>query len=74
MRNFGWNASKLAECYSIAELNVLRSLIESEPGARNPPGSFFIFTKKTRRKLDAIAWAMTHKAREHKLATADPSS
>lgn len=56
--------------YSIEELVALRKTIENAPGARRPtdamgrtPG-IYIFTPKTRKKLDDIDWAITSKLKE----------
>lgn len=64
-RNFGWKAWKLADL-SFAELNELRESVTNDPANRNPPGSFWLYTPKARKKLDALAWAVTYKLREGK--------
>lgn len=64
---FGWKAWKLADL-SFAELNELREGVQNDPKNQNPPGSFYLYTPAARRKLDALAWAVTHKLRERKAA------
>ena len=56
--------------YSIEELFALRKTIENAPGARRPTDAMgrtsgiYIFTPKTRKKLDDIDWAITSKLKE----------
>lgn len=63
----GWDAVRLSDSYTLAELNTLRGEVESDPASANPghaKGSINIFTKAARRRLDALAWAVTYKLRE----------
>jgi len=63
-RNFGWKQHLLAD-HSFADLNRLRLSVENAPDNRNPEHvagkSIYIYTKSARRKLDALAWAVTTK-------------
>ena len=64
IRTFGWDAVKLSQ-YSLADLNALRLSVESDPNNRNPDGgSLYIHSKSARRKLDALAWAVTYRMAE----------
>jgi hypothetical protein len=54
---------------SMEELQALRRVIEADPGNRNPPGSFWIYTKAAQQKLVAIAWAITYKTGQAKPLT-----
>ena len=55
---------KLAEL-SFKELNIRREKIENE-GRISDKSSFYLYDAKTRRKLDAINWAITYKLQEKK--------
>lgn len=65
MKNYGWRATKLADAYSLEELDALRRDVESDPASANPDHaqgrSIYLFTKQARKKLDALAWAVTYK-------------
>ncbi len=49
---------------TLDELQVERLSIEAIPENRNPPGSFYIYKPRARSKLEAIAWAITHRLAE----------
>lgn len=53
---------------SVDDLVAMRQEIEKEPSNRNPPGSLFIFTKKARKKLDAIDLAIADAIRQLRLS------
>lgn len=56
-----------------AELQALRLQIESDPLSLNPqPNSLFRFTRKAQRKLDAIAWQITHNMSAARKAAGNP--
>ena len=68
MKNYGWNAPRLADAYTLEELTALRLEVEAEPKNRNPVDAngrpiktIWIYTKPAQKKLDAIAWAITFK-------------
>lgn len=48
------------------ELQIARLAIEADSENRNPPGSFQIYKPRARSKLEAIAWAITHRLAEMK--------
>lgn len=48
---------------SFDELEAMREKIEQE-GAITEKNSFYLYDKKSRIKLDAIAWAITYKLQE----------
>lgn len=64
-RTFGWKAWKMADL-SFADLEQLRQAVQNDPKNQNPPGSFYLYTPPARKKLDALAWAVTHKLKENK--------
>ncbi len=64
MKKYEWKAWRLANAYSFAELNRLREEVEGNPTSKEKPGSLWIYTRAARRKLDAIAWAVTYKLAE----------
>lgn len=67
LRNFSWDAPKLSGL-SFDELNELRLSVTNDPASRNPEHlagkSLYIHNKAARRKLDALAWAVTIKLNE----------
>lgn len=68
---FGWNQAKLAD-HSFEDLNALRLAVQNDPSSANPQhakgASIFLHTPAARRKLDAIAWAVTTKLAEKRSA------
>lgn len=66
---FGWQSHRLADLSSEA-LNELREAVENDPASANPARaagkSIYLYTPAARRKLKALAWAVTHKLREKK--------
>lgn len=66
---FGWSAPKLSDAYTLAELEEIRQEIISDPANLNPEqNSIYIYCKQARRKLDALAWAVTYRLGEKKRA------
>jgi hypothetical protein len=67
-RNFGWDRVRLSE-HSLDDLARLRRSVEDDPASANPDHaagrSVFLYTPAARRKLDALAWAVTHRLREN---------
>lgn len=63
-RNYGWRAHLLAD-HSFTDLELLRQIVMRDPKSANPEHaagkSIFLYTKSARRKLDALAWAVTTK-------------
>jgi hypothetical protein len=54
---------------TLEELVALQEAICADPKNRNPKAdSIFKYTKATHKKLDEIAWAITHKLRELRVA------
>ena len=51
---------------SMEELLARQNALVSDPKNKQPPGSFYIYDKKTQDKLSKIAWAITTKLREKK--------
>lgn len=54
---------------SMDELHARQQAIMADPKNRNPKhatGSIFLYTASARKKLDAIAWAITYKLSESK--------
>lgn len=67
MKNYGWDAVRLSEAYTLEELTQLRGLVTSDPASVNPghaTGDIHLYNKRARRKLDAIGWAVYYKQRE----------
>lgn len=64
MRSFGWDAVKLAGAYSLSELDALRREVETDPANACPlyaaGKSLYPLTAKARKRLQAIAWAVTY--------------
>lgn len=63
----GWSPTRLSD-YSFEQLNTLRREVESDPASANPGHaagtSINLYTPAARRRLDALAWAVTHKLKE----------
>ncbi len=60
----GWKAHKLADL-EMEQLNSLRIAVETDPASANPNRrSIYLYTPAARKKLDALAWAVTHKLKE----------
>lgn len=66
----GWSATRLSDAYTFEQLNSLR--LEVEAAGANPRHAtgqeINLYTPAARRKLDALAWAVTHKLKEKKVA------
>jgi hypothetical protein len=70
---FGWDATKLADAYTTAELVTATQAIEADPDSLNPAHatgkSIWLYTKAAMRKDDALTWAIYHRMqRERKEA------
>lgn len=63
MKKYGWNPAKLATAYTTEELVALQKEVCADPKNQNRQG-IWLYTPEARRKLDAIAWAITYKIRE----------
>ena len=57
--------SRLAK-KTMEQLVKMRKEIEKDPDNRNPKGTFEMYTKKAKRKLDAINWAIHNKLKGSK--------
>ena len=77
LRNYGWDAVKLADAYTFDQLNELRAEVEAQHAnpkdAEGHPVSggqstIHLYDKEGRRKLDKLAWAVTYKLQESKAA------
>lgn len=72
----GWQAVRLSNAYSLDQLNTLRLEVQGDPEAANPAHAagrdINLYTKGARRKLDALAWAVTHKLAEARATTERP--
>lgn len=68
---FGWDFTKLS-AHSFEDLNALRLAVQADPASANPAHasgrSIFLYTAAARRKLDALAWAVTTKLAEKRAA------
>lgn len=68
---FGWDHVKLSS-HSFEDLNRLRLAVQDDPASANPAHasgkSIYLHTSAARRKLDAIAWAVTTKLHEQRAA------
>ena len=65
---FGWSAPKLAG-YSFEQLNAIRHVVEAEglvPVEQRK--TIYLYTREARRKLDALAWAVTIKLNDKRRA------
>jgi hypothetical protein len=51
---------------SYEEINTLRAEIEDDPKNHEKSGNFYLFTPAARKKLTALAWAVTYKLAERK--------
>lgn len=68
LRCYGWNAPKLSEL-TFEELNILRESVTNDPNNADPAysrGGIYLYKKSARRKLDALAWAVTYKLAERR--------
>jgi hypothetical protein len=60
---YGWNACKLADKLTQAQLLELMHAVQNDPASANPghaTGSIWLYTKAARKKLDVIGWAITY--------------
>lgn len=68
MKNYGWDAVKLADAYGLKELAELRERVVTDPASACPQyaagKSLYPLTAKARKRLQAIAWAVTYVIRE----------
>lgn len=68
-KTFGWKAYKLSD-HSFDDLQRLRRSVEDDPASANPDHangrSIYLYTKSARRKVDALAWAVTIKLQENR--------
>jgi len=68
---FGWDATRLADAYTTAELVAATQAILADPDSLNPAHatgkSIWLYTKAAMRKDDALTWAIYYQAqRKHK--------
>lgn len=68
---YGWDAVQLASNLTMEELVALQTEVQNDPKSKNPDHdgptkSIWLYTKPARKKLDAIAWAITYKLQERK--------
>lgn len=68
----GWCPVRLSDAYSFEQLNDLRLAVQEDPANQRPAGAatIHLYTKSARKKLDALAWAVTHKLKEAREAAA----
>lgn len=59
---FGWDAVKLADAYTSAELAAAIVEVHADPAAANPEHasgrSIELYTKAAKKRTDALAWAI----------------
>jgi hypothetical protein len=63
MKVYGWDAVKLSDAYTLAELGELREQVEAQHRLPEPDG-IYLFDKRGRRKLDSLAWAVRYRMQE----------
>lgn len=68
------NAITLYRRHDKAALLAIQAAIMSDPGNRNTSGGLYIYTPRARRKLDAIAVAITMHMDDERNAAGDPVS
>jgi protein-L-isoaspartate O-methyltransferase len=77
MKNYGWDAVKLADAYSMDELGKLRAQVEAEHAnpfdeknryTENGKSTLNLYDKKGMKKLEALSWAVTYKLQEKRAA------
>jgi hypothetical protein len=62
-------AHELYKRHSMDELIDMRDDLCNDPANRNPVrGSIYLYTKKTHKKLDDIAWAITMHMQDRRTA------
>lgn len=75
MKNYGWDAVKLSDAYSMDELTKLREQVEAQHAnakdegghpLENGQSTIHLFDKEGRRKLDKLSWAVTYKLQDKK--------
>jgi IS6 family transposase len=60
---YGWDAVKLSNAYTLVELAVLREAVIAKHRLSESNG-IYVYDKPGYKKLDAIAWAVTHRMQE----------
>lgn len=79
MKNYGWDRVKLADAYSLEDLNKLRQQVMAEHAnptdengrpRENGQSTIYLYDKKGRQKLDNLAWAVTYKLQEKRATEA----
>lgn len=63
MKVYGWDAVKLSNAYTLVELAVLREAVIEKHRLPRPDG-IYLYDKAGRKKLDVLAWAVTHRMQE----------
>lgn len=61
------NPVKLYEKYSIPELQEMEKKIKEDP-KNQLTGQIYLYTPSARKKLDAIAWAITYHLKDARIA------
>ncbi|MGA3803729.1 hypothetical protein ACI2VP_05060 [Ralstonia nicotianae] len=70
MKNYGWDAVKLSDAYSLEQLNELRRQVEVQHAnpkdasghpTENGKSTIHLFDKAGRNKLQKLAWAVFYK-------------
>jgi len=72
LKNYGWDAVKLANAYSMEELNTMREHIEAQHANPKIEGRYFenghptlyLYDQKGRKKLESLSWAIHYKLKE----------
>lgn len=68
---YGWKPVGLYQNLTMVQLVELQQAIRDDPASACPKyknGGLWLFTPAARRKLDAIAWAITHHLSDKKAA------
>lgn len=77
MKNYGWDRVKLADAYSLPDLEKLRQQVMAEHAnpkdegghpLENGQSTIHMYDKAGRKKLENLSWAVTYKLREKQLA------
>lgn len=65
---FGWDAVKLADAYTSADLAAAIGEIHADPASANPAHatgrSIEIYTKAAKKRTDALAWAIFYQKQD----------
>lgn len=78
IRTYGYDRVEMGRNLTMEQLVSLQQQVTADPASKNPlrasGQSIYLYSKQAKKKLDNIAWAITHKLQEKKGAEAEATA